>query len=47
VKARLPEDVEILLDLLEKAEKAGISKFEQRQHFSNSLDTFVREKAYP
>jgi hypothetical protein len=41
VKTRLPEDIEILFDLLEKAEKAGISKFEQRQHFRRILEKYT------
>jgi DNA-binding protein YbaB len=46
VKAGLPEDVEILFDLLDKAKDAGISKFEQRQHFRRLLEKYADNVAF-
>jgi len=41
IKTRLPEDVEMLLDLLDKADEAGISKVEKRQHYRRILEKYA------
>jgi hypothetical protein len=45
IKTKLPEDIEMLFDILEKAEKAGISKEETRARFRMILEKYAANVA--